>query len=395
MIHKKLGRWAIIMSQSEESNKASYIQPPIKVPFLDLQKQYQSIKPEIDNAIQNILETANFIKGKAVHDFEQAFADYVGAQYCIGVGNGTDALILALKAIGTGIGDEVITVPNTFIATVEAIVAVGANPVLTDIDYETYTMEPEVLAQSITKDTKAIIPVHLYGMPCNMDAIMEVATQYKLKVICDGAQAHGAQYKQFPIGMYGDVTTYSFYPGKNLGAFGDGGAVVTNDEEIANRIRMLADHGRIDKYQHQFYGYNSRLDAIQAAILSVKLNYLEKWNKRRKEIAAIYNQKLATIKDMSLISIPNYAEPVWHIYPIELSRRDELQQYLLNRGIQTGIHYPVPITHQPAGQNIKALCHYGKLEIMSRRILSLPMCPEMSNDMVYYVVENIKEFFSN
>ncbi|MEA4924845.1 MAG: DegT/DnrJ/EryC1/StrS family aminotransferase [Syntrophomonadaceae bacterium] len=370
------------------------MQPPIKIPFLDLQKQYQSIKPEIDDAIQNIIETAHFIKGKAVHDFEQSFADYVGAQYCIGVGNGTDALILALKAMGIGRGDEVITVPNTFIATVEAIVAAGADPVLLDINYETYTMDPGVLAQAITGKTKAIIPVHLYGMPCDMDAIMNIAAQYKLKVICDGAQAHGARYKQFPMGMYGDVTTYSFYPGKNLGAFGDGGAVVTNDEELANRIRMLADHGRLDKYLHHYCGYNSRLDAIQAAVLSVKLKYLEKWNNRRKEIAAIYNRELASIDDVSLITVPAYAEPAWHIYLIRTSRRDELQEYLSNRGIQTGIHYPVPITHQPAGQSIRAICNYDQLETMSRQILSLPMCPEMSDDMVNYVIENIKGFFS-
>lgn len=369
------------------------MQPEVKVPFLDLKKQYQSIKPEIDEAIQRILETTSFIKGKPVFDFEQAFAQYVGVKHCIGVANGTDALIIALKALGIGSGHEVVTVPNTFIATVEAIVAVGATPILADIEYDTYTINPEAIEKAISEKTKAIIPVHLYGTPCNMDVIMDVAAQYKLKVICDGAQAHGAKYKQAPVGMYGDVTTYSFYPGKNLGAYGDGGAIVTSDEELERIMRMFADHGRLDKYLHHFYGCNSRLDAIQAAILSVKLKHLEKWNNRRKKIANSYTQQLASIKDIILPVVPEYADPAWHLYVIQTSRRDELKDFLTAKGIQTGIHYPVPITHQPAGQKTKAICDYDKLQNMAKGILSLPICPEMSDDMIKYVIETIKAFF--
>ncbi len=371
------------------------MQLQIKVPFLDLHKQYKSIKPEIDYAIQNILDTASFIKGKAVIDFETSYANYVGARHCIGVGNGTDALIIALMAMNIGPGDEVITVPNTFIATVEAIVAVGAKPILIDIDYSTYTMDPQVLEKAITDKTKAIIPVHLYGMPCDMDAIMNIASQYELKVIYDGAQAHGSRYKQLPIGMFGDATTYSFYPGKNLGAFGDGGAVVTNSDELAEKIRMLADHGRLDKYVHRVCGLNSRLDALQAVVLSVKLKYLEEWNTRRKEVASIYNRELAEINDITTITVPKYAESAWHLYVIQARERDKLQEFLSNNGIQTGIHYPVPITHQPAGHTFQAICNYDKLEAMAGQIISLPICPEMSDEMIYYVTDSIKEFFTS
>mgnify|MGYP000874273985 CR=1 FL=1 len=365
----------------------------IKIPFLDLEKQYQSIKPEIDGAIQKILDTASFVKGKTVLDFEQAFAEYVGAKYCIGVGNGTDALTIALRAVGIGMGDEVITVPNTFIATIEAIASVGATPVLVDINFDNYTINPDDIVEAITERTKAIMPVHLYGMPCDMEPIINIAEKYKLKIICDGAQAHGARYNGSPLGMYGEATTYSFYPGKNLGAYGDGGAIVTNNKDLACTSRMLADHGRVDKYVHQFYGYNSRLDAIQAAILNVKLKYLDNWNQRRKEIAKIYSKELSGIKYINCPIVPDYADPIWHLYVIQAFNRDELQAHLKSHNIQTGIHYPVPVSEQPAAHGVRVMCNRTKINDMAQKLLSLPMCPEMTDEMVYYVTNRIKQFY--
>lgn len=365
-----------------------------KIPFLDLIKQYHSIQTEIDQAVQNVLNEASFIKGRQVREFEEQFADYCGIGYCIGMGNGTDALVIALRALNIGRGDEVITVANTFIATVEAIATVGATPVLIDIDYETYTMNPESINDAITEKTAAIIPVHLYGMPCDIDKIMAIAKEKNLPVIFDAAQAHGAKYKGKAASIYGTITTFSFYPGKNLGAYGDGGALVTDNQELASKIRMLADHGRTEKYLHQYYGYNSRLDSLQAAILSVKLKYLEHWNNRRKEITTLYEKGLKHNKQVFTPSIPDYADPVWHLYVIQAEKRDELKEYLKNQGIATGIHYPVSIPFQPAAHDAIVKCDKTKLQSMCDHILSLPMCPEMTDKMVLYVVDCINNYYS-
>lgn len=363
------------------------------VPFLNLKKQYLSIRSEIDQAIHDVLETCNYVKGKDVAAFAKGFSEYLGAGYCIGVGNGTDALEIALKALNVGPGDEVITVPNTFIATVEAIIAVGAVPVLVDIDYDTYTLDPVHLEAAINDKTAAIIPVHLYGMPCDMDAINEIAVKKGIPIVCDAAQAHGTRYRGKHVSCYGSISTYSFYPGKNLGACGDAGAVVTDDPGLATRIRMLADHGRQDKYLHQVIGSNSRLDSLQAAILNIKLQYLETWNDRRKEIVKLYNQGLADIDNVTLPLVPEYAEPCWHQYVIRADTRDELKNYLSKRGVETGIHYPVPIPEQPALKNAVVRCDRARLVTMCNQILSLPVCPEMDDSMAHYVVDSIHDYF--
>jgi len=365
----------------------------IRVPFLDLKKQYNHLKVDIDLAIKEVLNTTSFIKGPAVGRFERAFANYLNVQHCVGVGNGTDALILCLKAIGVKPGQEVITVPNTFIATIEAIAAVGAIPVLADIDYRTYTIDPLSVERAVTAKTVAIIPVHLYGMPCDMDPIVDIAKHNGLRIICDGAQAHGAKYKGKSLAYYCDAITYSFYPGKNLGAYGDAGAVVTNNDEIANRVRNLADHGREEKYLHKEYGLNSRLDTIQAAILCAKLPHLDTWNQRRVQIADKYNEGLKDLARLVCPYVPDYAAPVWHLYVIKVEERDGLQEYLKNCGIQTGIHYPVAIPEQPAAQNVVVKCNQSMISKMSSELLSLPICPEMTDDMVYYVVESVKRFY--
>ncbi len=366
----------------------------MEVPFLNLNKQYLVIKSEIDAAIHTVLDSSNYIKGNQVKEFEDAFAEYVQAKYCIGVGNGTDALSVSLIAYGIKPGDEVITVPNTFIATVEAIVAIGATPVLADINPRTYSLDPDTIASLITEKTKAIIPVHLYGIPCDMETIRKVADKHHLKVIYDAAQAHGALYNGKSIAQYGDATTYSFYPGKNLGAYGDGGAIVTNDAELADRIRMLADHGRKEKYLHEMFGYNSRLDTLQAAVLKIKLQHLDKWNARRKEIAALYKKELDGVLQVTIPEAPAYADPVWHLFVIRTPDRDNLQVYLKGNGIQTGIHYPVPIPLQPVGQGLKHNCDINTLTEIGNSILSIPMCPEMTDEMVCYVAENIKDYFA-
>lgn len=364
------------------------------IPFLNLKKQYQSIKDDIDLAIQNVLDTASFIKGPDVRAFEEVFAKYLDASHCIGVANGTDALILTMKALEIGPGDEVITVPNTFIATVEAIIAVGATPVLVDIDYTSYTMDPEKIADSITEKTAAIIPVHLYGMPCNMDPIVRTAQKNNLYVICDGAQAHGARYKGESLVKYCDAITYSFYPGKNLGAYGDAGAIVTNDDQLAEKVRLLGDHGRFDKYSHNIYGLNSRLDTIQAAVLKVKLPNLDNWNARRSEIASIYNQGLKEIPGVICPAVPSYATPVWHVYVVRVQNRDELQGYLKDCGIQTGIHYPIPVPDQAAAIDLIIKCNRQLLSGTAQELLSLPMCPEMTDEMVEIVIDKIRTFYN-
>jgi len=364
----------------------------MNVPFLDLKAQYSSIKGEVDEAIQSVIDSCAFSGGPFVVDFEREFAAFCGTRYCIGVGSGTEALWLILMAMGIGEKDEIITVPNTFIATVEAISFCGARPVFVDVDEQFYTMNPDLLCKAITKSTKAIIPVHLYGQPADMNPIMEVAREYGLAVIEDACQAHGAQYKGMRVGSIGDAAAFSFYPGKNLGAFGEAGAVVTDDKELADKIRILRDHGQSTKYFHELAGVNSRMDGIQAAILSVKLRHLEAWNNARIRLAARYGELLTGIAKVVIPFQRRYDRHVYHIYSVLVPRRDRVLDEMKERGISCGIHYPLPVTLQ------KAYAHLGigtgafpVSESCAEQTLSLPMFPEINSVQLRFVADNLAE----
>jgi dTDP-4-amino-4,6-dideoxygalactose transaminase len=367
----------------------------LEIPFVDLKAQYESIKWEIDQAIAGVIASPAFIGGPFVKAFETAFAAYCGARHCIGIGNGTDAIFLTLKAMGIGRGDEVITAANSFIATSEAITMAGASVVFVDIRPETYNIDPQKVEGRITKNTKAIIPVHLYGQPADMDPILEVARSNGLKVIEDAAQAHGATYKERRVGTLGDAACFSFYPGKNLGAYGDGGAIVTNDDGIAVRARMMANHGRVDKYDHEFEGVNSRLDGLQAAILSAKLPHLPRWIERRRRNAAIYDDTLRDVRHVATPYVGKGLEAVYHLYVIRVanSMRDALRKYLGSKGISTGIHYPKPLPALPAYAYLSHLAHDFPHAIgSSEEILSLPMYPELCEEQIRHISATIAEF---
>ncbi|UCC66695.1 MAG: DegT/DnrJ/EryC1/StrS family aminotransferase [Deltaproteobacteria bacterium] len=365
----------------------------MRVPFVDLKAQYDEIKAELLKVIERILKGGVFVGGEEVAGLEEEFARYCGVRFAVGVGSGTEALHLALLACGVGRGDEVVTVPNTFIATTEAITLTGAKPLFVDINPESYTIDTDQLEGVITEKTKAIIPVHLYGQPADMEPILDVAKKYHLKVIEDAAQAHGAKYKGRRIGGFGDAACFSFYPSKNLGAYGDGGAVLTNNEEIAQRVRMLQNHGSREKYSHEIEGLNSRLDALQAAILRVKLPYLDRWNQQRRENASLYDTFLEDAGDVIRPTVREGSTHVYHLYVIRTERRDLLRERLGHRGISTGIHYPLPLHLQPAysylGIGEEA---YPVTEKVSREILSLPMYPELSQEEIEKVVLEIKGF---
>jgi dTDP-4-amino-4,6-dideoxygalactose transaminase len=377
----------------------------MNIPFVDLRSQYDSIKEEIDEAISQVISKTAFVGGPFLDSFEQSFAKFCNAKHCIGVGNGTDALSLALKALRIGDGDEVIVPANSFIATSEAVTMTGAKVAFVDIDPKTYNIDPNRLenylkerlaphASRLTSRVKAVIPVHLYGQPADMDPILEIAKKYDLNVVEDAAQAHGAVYKGRPIGSIGDVACFSFYPGKNLGAYGDGGAIVTNNDEFAVKARMFANHGRIDKYDHQVEGVNSRLDGLQAAVLGVKLRHLPDWTEKRRENAYLYNRYL---KETDLIT-PTEMEgvkAVYHLYVVRTKKewRSKIQEYLGSKGISTGIHYPIALP------NLKAyayLDHNGndfpEATRASQEILSLPMFPELTESQIGYIVEKVREF---
>lgn len=361
----------------------------MKLPFVDLKAQYDSIKSEISQAMQNVIQDSAFIGGKYLKTFEQNFANYVGTKHCIGVGNGTDALFIVLKCLGIKEGDEVITVANSFIATSEAITATSARVVFVDCDVKTYNIDVRKIEKVITKRTKAIIPVHLYGQSAEMDTIKEIARKHNLYIIEDAAQAHGAKYKDRNIGTIGDCACFSFFPGKNLGAYGDAGAIVTNNDELAQKIGMFANHGRIEKYNHEFEGTNSRLDGLQAAILDVKLKHLEKWTERRRTIAEMYDEGL---KDV-LSTPPNYIDlrHVYHLYVIRTKHREKVKKYLEDQGISTGIHYPIPLPF------LKAYSYLGHKPDdfpisykLKDEILSLPIHGDMSDEQVKYVIEQLR-----
>lgn len=364
----------------------------MNINFVDLKKQYKSIKNEVDSAIQNVLDRTDFILGEDVTLFEKEYAKYCGVKYCIGVSSGCDALMLSLKALGVQEGDEVITVANTFIASALTISMVGAIPVLVDMDLDTFNIDVNQIEAKITKKTKAILPVHLYGQPVDMDSIMKIAKKHNLFVIEDACQAHGAKYIGQRAGSIGDVSAFSFYPGKNLGAYGDGGAVTTNDPEIAEKILILRNYGSKKKYHHLVKGYNFRLDTVQAAVLRVKLRYLDAWNDRRREIAAMYTKGLEGI--VKTPTVLDGVEPIYHLYVIEVEKREKLQEFLKEKGVTTLIHYPIPIHLQPAYAELGyKKGDFPLTDRSSERILSLPMYAELSNEEIKYITNSIKQFY--
>ncbi len=365
----------------------------MKVPFVDLKAQYAEIKDEINEAIQNVIGDSAFIGGKYLKEFEVNFARYIGVKHCVGVGNGTDALCLALKALGVREGDEVITVTNSFIATSEAITNAGARIVFVDCHEATYNIDVGKIGERITKKTRAIIPVHLYGQPADMDPIMELARKHNLFVVEDCAQAHGAKYKGRNTGTFGDCACFSFFPGKNLGAYGDAGAVVTNDDEIAKRVRMRANHGRIEKYNHEFEGVNSRLDGLQAAILNVKLKHLERWTERRRTIAKRYDEELSG--DVITPRVIPDVRHVYHLYVVRVKKRDTLKEKMAASGVATGIHYSIPLPFLRAYAYLEHKTdEYPVSHFTSQEILSLPIHGSMEDDEVSYVIETIKQSLS-
>lgn len=353
------------------------------VPFIDLHAQYLSIREEIDSAVSQVISASAFIGGHFLNAFEEDFRHYCGTTEAVGVSNGTDAVRLALLACGVGPGDEVITVPNTFIATTEAVTMIGAKIKFVDVESTTLNMDPRLLESAVTDRTKAILPVHLYGRPADMDRILAVARKNGLKVVSDAAQAHGAMYRNRGIGTMGDAATFSFYPGKNLGAYGDAGAVVTNDPEIARRVRLLRDHGRTKKYEHELEGFNCRMDGLQGAVLSVKLRHLERWTDLRRKHAARYSSLLEGISSVRTPVEARDCKAVYHIFAIETDRRDEIQHYLRSQRIETGIHYPIPLHLQPAYSYLRlGRGSFPVAERLAERVLSLPIFPEMSDTQI-------------
>lgn len=364
----------------------------IKVPFLDLKSHHLPMMNEINLAIQEVIESSAFAGGPFVAAFEQDFAAYCDVPYALGVGSGTEALWLSLLACGVGPGDEVITVPTTFMATAEAITYCGARPVFVDVDERTYTMSPEALHSVLTTKTKAIIPVHLFGQPADMDPIVEFAREQGLYVIEDACQAHGAEYKGRRVGTLGDTACFSFYPGKNLGAFGEAGAIVTGSAELHEKISMLRDHGQVRKYFHSVVGWNCRMDGIQGAVLRIKLRYLEAGNQRRRTHAAYYNAALSEVEGIVTPAQTSRVRHVYHVYAIRVSDREEVMKRLADQGIATGIHYPVPVHLQEA---YRSLGHErGAFPIAERcaaEFVSLPMFPELTAAQLEIVVRGVKQ----
>lgn len=364
------------------------------VPFVDLSAQYRAIKEEVDNAVQEVLSKCNFILGSQVEEFERSFADFVGVGYAVGVGNGLDALRLAMTALDIGPGDEVVVPANTFIATALAVSAVGASPVLVDCDPRTYNIDAASIEQAVTARTKAIIPVHLTGQSADMDPIMDIAQRHNLYVVEDAAQAHGTLYKGRPCGSIGDCGCFSFYPGKNLGAYGDAGMVTTNNQDLSERLRALRNYGQKVKYQHVEKGLNSRLDTIQAAILNAKLKHLVQWNLLRAAHAQTYRSLLSGVGDLRFQQQASYSTHIYHLFIIETEYRDDLQRHLSQNGVQVVIHYPVPIHLQEAYADLQyKKGSFPHSEWLASRILSLPMFPELTDGQIQYTAGIIRQFF--
>jgi len=365
----------------------------MNIPFVDLKTQYKTIKTEIDEAIKDIIDNTAFIGSPKIKEFEDNFAKFNEAKHAIALNSGTDALFFTLKAMGIKEGDEVITVPNTFIATTEAITRNNASIKFVDIDKDTYEIDPNLIEKAITSKTKAILPVHLYGQIADMEAIKEIAEKHNLMILEDACQAHNAAFNNKKAGHYSTAAAFSFYPGKNLGAYGDAGIITTNNDEIARKIRMLRDHGRTSKYESIEEGFSSRMDGIQAAVLNTKLNHLENWTEMRRKNAKLYNKLLQGIKGIILPIEHEKAKHVYHLYVIRTEQRDNLLDFLKKNGISAGIHYPIPLHLQPV---YKHLNHkegdFPITENSSKEILSLPMFPELTQEQITYICEKIKEF---
>lgn len=383
-----------IVSMSNNNSSHSFSEQR-NVPFVDLQRQIHSLQDEFRTAIWSVCERADFILGAETERFEKAFARLIGVDHAIGVASGLDALRLSLVALDIKMDDEVILPTNTFIATALAVTAVGARPVLVDCEPHSYNMDPTKLAAAVTARTRAILPVHLAGLPADMTAIMRVAHQHKLAVVEDACQAHGAATQGRQCGAWGNAGCFSFYPGKNLGAFGDGGIVTTNDSTLAQKVRRLRHYGQQAKYDHIERGCNSRLDTLQAAVLNVKLPRLEGWNSARRKHADQYRQALQGVGDVHLpVLCPGDASHIYHLFMIETEHRDALQRHLGAAGVQTGIHYPVPIHLQPAYVDLGYRRGvFPVAEMLASRILSLPMFPELRSEEIEYVVSSIRQFF--
>lgn len=362
------------------------------VPLVDLKAQYAAIKGDIDSAMQQVVDAASFIMGPDVRRFEGAFAEYCDSTHCVGVSSGTAALILVLHALGIRPGDEVITSAHTFIATAEAISAVGAKPVFVEIDPHTYNIDPDAVSAAVTPATRAVIPVHIYGQPADMTRLNAVARRHNLAVIEDAAQAHGATWQGQKAGSLADAACFSFYPGKNLGAYGDAGAVTTDNGDIAAQVALLRNHGRRSKYLHEQVGYGERLDTLHAAILAAKLPHLDAWTRQRRALAARYSARLADC-DLVLPLVHEDAEPAWHLYVVRTPQRDAMLDFLNERGVQAGVHYPVPLHLQPAYAALGYRA--GDLPIteeVAATCLSLPLYPEMTLDQQDYVVDVVRQF---
>jgi dTDP-4-amino-4,6-dideoxygalactose transaminase len=367
----------------------------MQVPFVDLGAQYKSIKKEMDSAIHQILDNTAFIGGSEVDTFEENFKQLYGANHCVPVGNGTDSLYIIMKMLGIGPGDEVITPANSWISSSETITQTGARPVFADIEEEYFTIDPNHVEKLITERTKAIMPVHLYGQMCDMDAIMKIAKKHDLYVIEDCAQSHFSEFKGKRAGLFGDAGSFSFYPGKNLGAYGDAGAIITNNAELAEKCKMYARHGALKKHEHEMEGINSRMDGIQAAVLNVKLPHILKWTDSRIQNAKLYGEYLSGIDEIEIPKVRNDTKHTFHLYVIRAEKRDELASFLTYQGIQNAIHYPRILPHLPAYSYLNhSTLDFPVAGKYEEQILSLSMYPELTEEMIQYVGEKINEFYA-
>jgi dTDP-4-amino-4,6-dideoxygalactose transaminase len=371
------------------------IQSKQKVPFVDLVKQYQNIKEKIDQAIQNVVLNSAFIGGKYVKAFEEDFAKLYGVKHVISCANGTDSLFIIMKMLGIGSGDEVITVANSWISSSETISQAGARPVFVDVHPDFYSMNEALIEEKITSKTKALIAVHLQGQMCAVDVIKEICNKHNIFLIEDCAQSHLSEFKGASAGLSGIASSFSFYPGKNLGAYGDAGCIITNDDELASRFRMFANHGALKKHHHLIEGINSRLDGLQAAILSAKLPYLKEWTEARITNASLYNQYLSGIKEINLPKVRPQSKHTFHLYVIRAKKRDALMQFLKEKEIETSIHYPTALPNLPAYQHLGyEPTDFPVATQLQQEILSLPMYPELTEEQISYIADCIKEFYS-
>ena len=366
----------------------------MQIPFLDLKAQYQSIKKEINPAIQHVLDNTAYILGKSVSDFEKSFTEAHNVKHCIAVGSGTDGNHLALWALGVGPGDEIIIPANTFIATAWGATLCGATPVFVDCCADNYNIDPAKVERAITKKTKAIVAVHLYGQPADLDPLRTIAEKQKIHLVEDAAQAHLAEYNGKKIGGLSTIASFSFYPGKNLGAYGEGGAVTTNDDLLARKVRLIRNHGSEKKYYHEMYGTNYRMDGIQGAVLGVKMKYINEWTEKRRSAAEKYRTALRGAKQIILPQEMPYAKHVYHLFVVIAERRDELMKYLNEHGIATGLHYPVPLHKQECFKHLKySSGAFPNTEKLAQQGLSLPMFPELTDEQIIYVADAIKRFY--